>query len=84
MTDQTMIERVARTLSSLAGRGADADWTVFETPARAVISAMREPTRYMLDAATIATGGRDEWLIKDGAWQTMIDAALADDLIRPK
>ncbi|QJU60192.1 hypothetical protein HL653_22810 [Sphingomonas sp. AP4-R1] len=83
MTDETMIERVARTLSSLAGHDADADWTVFETPARAVILAIREPTRYMLDAATVATGGRDEWLLKDGAWQTMIDAALAGDLIEP-
>lgn len=79
MIEQTMIERVARTLGSLAGNAAEDDWTPFANPARAVIFAMREPTRLMLDAATVATGGKDEWLIKDGAWQTMIDAALSED-----
>jgi hypothetical protein len=48
-----VVERVARTLSGLAGNAPHEDWRPFEMPARAVIEAMREP-----DAAMAAAGAK--------------------------
>jgi len=80
MTEQTMVERVARAIcekswiakhSSDESRKAaiDANWHEFEDIARAAIEAMREPTDAMVDA------GMTE-LPAFQAYRVMIDAAL--------
>lgn len=82
MTD-TMIERVARRLAQLeVGEGerlADAFWHQFIGDARSVLTAMREPTEAMIEAAyAVEPDGRVPAL--SDAWTAMIDAALAEDL----
>lgn len=61
----------------------DASWNGHAEDARAAIEAMREPTEAMMKASG-ATEDRD-FHVNDvyGAWQDMIDAALAGSRIPP-
>ena len=89
MTD--MIERVARVICASSGLNPDIRvtagdgylWETYRSTARAAISAMREPTTEMLDAAAAAHPrgyGRETTLtsIIEREWRVMIDAALED------
>ena len=93
MPDQTMIERVAMTLcpsaftgmySSKNAQGAEQARAL--ASARAVLTAMREPTDAMMKAKALDDdGGRTEvdgyldYLSADNIWRAMIDAALKDE-----
>ncbi len=72
-----MVERVALILRACYGTTAD---FYAEGAARAVIMAMREPTREMKDAPMYAgCYSGDEFMSDDDArdcWRAMIDAAL--------
>lgn len=84
-----MIERVAKALSTFDESNfpkfVKSDWekltplarSAYRRRARAAIEAMREPTRMMIDAG--ASGcGEDSINVAMGAWDAMIDAALAE------
>ena len=76
MTEQTMIERVARALAKESGRVDPKAWKQYVNASRAAISAMREPTEAIrkawVDAAPIGGAAVDR------DWTFMIDAALAE------
>jgi hypothetical protein len=72
----SMIERVAR---SIAGTlGAD-DWRPYVEAARAAVTAMREPTTGMLDAAL---PDLPDWGYLPDDWRTMIDH-IAEERVFP-
>lgn len=81
MTEQTMIERVARAICA-ARHDEFNDWTSlgsdeieqFMSEARAAVEEMRKPTDAMKSAC--GNGECRKWA--PGAWVTMIDAALED------
>ena len=97
MSDESMVERVARALclrchdnpDSTHGGSRDGGslpkgqpaWTAWEDDARAAIAAMREPTTAMRHAGVDA--------VYDGrgayldAWDAMITAALSDPAFTP-
>jgi hypothetical protein len=63
-----MIERIARAIAENRGTG---DWRSFLPAARAAVSAMREPTVDMLEAATPPDAS--DWGYLPEEWQAMID-----------
>lgn len=67
------IERVARALSAL-NTDAEDDWESYLSDARAAIETMRIPSEAML--ASCGSGECAKWA--PGAWQIMIDAAIAE------
>jgi len=84
----TMVEKVARAMAANAGviwsgpRGEDdPDFTIMKMAylraARAAIEAMREPDDAMVKAGAHGSG-EDSETTALGAWQAMIDAALAE------
>ena len=72
----SMIERVARALA--ASLGGD-DWRAFVPAARAAVSAMREPTMGMLDAAL---PDMPDWGYLPDDWRAMIDH-IANERVFP-
>lgn len=89
----TMIERVARTLCSCSRHDPDARmterdavtldevgapfWLAYAETARAVISAMSDPSPEMLDIDINELGGEDGRAVLAQHYRRMIDAALA-------
>ena len=63
----SMIERVARAIAGTMGSG---DWRPYVEAARAAVTAMREPTVEMLDAAL---PDMPDWGYLPDDWRTMID-----------
>lgn len=80
MSADTLVERVARLLSAQAA--AD-DWRGFVPHARAVLMAVRAPTRGMAKAGADIPVGCCMTNASDAGevWEYMIDAALAEDLV---
>ena len=92
MPDQTMIERVAMALSPSAFTGKflskharSAEQARALASARAVLTAMREPTDVMMkakakddDGGKAQVDGYLDYLSADNIWRAMIDAALED------
>lgn len=72
MTD-SMIERVARALAQ-ADNGAPITWELYIEDARAVLTAMREPTTMMIISCGDLPGSQQEY------WTRSIDAALAEPI----
>lgn len=81
-----MIERVAKALSVADGNHPEACsndedetqmWTLYVSDARAAISAMREPTAKMVEAAWRRNDDNDGKEADRENWQSMIDAALS-------
>ena len=78
MSDESMVERVARALAvNMFGRDSEEGWRQLEGAARAAIAAMREPTEAMLVAG-------DDWLTNadcrteaSAVWRAMLDSALS-------
>ena len=68
----TMFERIARAIATSQGHD---DWQRCTAAALAAISAMREPTEEMLDAATPKMP--DYGYLPD-EWQAMIDHIIAE------
>jgi hypothetical protein len=76
MSEDSMIERVARALSEA---GAASDWDHAAAAARAAIEAMREPTEAMVDAASAAAQKPTGWhMVYRNIYRAMIDTALKD------
>jgi len=78
-----MIERVARTLSTLAGNAPHEDWRPFETPARAAIAAMAEPTGAMTAAGAEffeESTDKQNGFAAAIVYGAMIEAALAEKI----
>ena len=67
MNEDSMIVKVAKAIAVATG---DADWKVHLTTARAAVSAMREPTTAMLQAAM---SDLPDWGDLPDEWQAMID-----------
>ena len=67
-----MIERVARAIASQHGHD---DWHPYLADARAAMSALREPTIEMLDAAVPEV---PDWGDLPVDWQAMIDYVLRE------
>ena len=85
---ESMVERVARAICETSDPGGVVDWHEWVDEARAAISAMREPTQAMLDAADLAekahlAAGGDPETCADHAdvWRAMIDEARAGRVI---
>lgn len=76
MTDITMIEQVARAIA--ASRNSD-DWTTCLPAARAALTALREPSLDMLEAAL---PGHPDWGYLPEEWQAMIDHVIAEQPVR--
>lgn len=79
MSDETMVERVARAIGKTYSRQAQT-FDGWLPHARAAIAAMREPTEGMIKAARdprTANGSPVSKGVHD-TWQAMIDAALAE------
>ena len=66
-TPPSMTEQVARAIASALG---ERDWRPFVGAARAAVSAMREPTPDMLDAAM---PDAPDWGYLPDDWRAMID-----------
>lgn len=85
MSEQSMIERVARIMWGIAGNDAR-DVSILGTPnwidlvpvAKAILSVMREPTEAMLRAVSGAEPGSYPYEEMKIDWQNLIDAALAE------
>lgn len=81
MIEQSIIERAARALSVADGLG-EAHWQSYTETARAVLTAIREPSEAMIEAglAECSADWREsvcrEFL--PDIWKAMIDAALAE------
>ena len=67
MNEDSMIVKVAKAIAVATG---DADWKVHLATARAAVSAMREPTTAMLQAAM---SDLPDWGDLPDEWQAMID-----------
>jgi hypothetical protein len=72
MSEQTMIERVARALCKADDRFDGAMWRTYTDHASAAIEAMREPTPSMTSA------GMHAYSTSKHIWRAMIDAALRE------
>ena len=72
MTNEKMLERVARAIAIVEG---NEKGMLHIKMARAAILAMREPTTDMLEAATI---GLPDWGSLLDEWKMMIDHAVGD------
>lgn len=74
---EDMVERVAKAIAHAVWRQSDSGtppkWSEWRDEARAAIEAMREPTKAMVEAGTVALHFRPAGLV---AWGAMIDAAL--------
>ena len=70
---QSMVEIVARAVAVAEGAGEE-NWAAYVDMARPAIRAMRVPTAAMVDAGAATVWNRDALV---GAWQAMIDAAVA-------
>ena len=68
---QTPLERAARALCERHGYSANA-WPAYVDSARAVLMAIREPSKAMYAAGALQSGGAV------AAWQATIDAALGE------
>ncbi|MDR7257802.1 hypothetical protein J2X47_001982 [Sphingomonas sp. BE270] len=73
-----MFERIetiiSTALASERESGVASDWTPGRTTI-AILTAMREPTESMVEAANVADRGMMPW---SGQWRAMIDAALSE------
>ena len=69
-----MIERVARAIAQALG---DPDWQRYLDPARAAVSALRDPTVAMLEAALPDVS---DWGDLPEDWQAMIDHVLHESI----
>lgn len=81
MNPDSLLERIARILAAQAGLSADgADWTGFMPQARALVAAMRVPTRQMARAGADIPVGCCMTNASDAGevWEYMVDAALAE------
>ena len=72
MTNEKMLERVARAIAIVEG---NEKGMLHIKMARAAILAMREPTTDMLEAATI---GLPDWGSLPDEWKMMIDHVVGD------
>ncbi|UAK25679.1 hypothetical protein [Sphingomonas nostoxanthinifaciens] len=87
MTEQTMIERVARALCRHDGHGENIRmdgrpmWVSYVPEARAEVAAMCEPTKGMRLAAAEKLDRNPSPIRPSGPlyWAVMIDAALAEE-----
>lgn len=73
------IERAARAVAEYTGQRMppSGDVVTCEGIARAVLAAVREPSRSMLEAGASGSG-EDSETVAICAWEAMIDAALAE------
>lgn len=76
--DLGMSEMVERAAEAVITANERLDWTEAREIARAVIEAMREPTKTMLDGPTWYDGPHSQFTPGDAkeVWDQMIDAAL--------
>jgi hypothetical protein len=71
-TTSSMTERVARAIASSLG---ESDWRPYVAAARAAVTAMREPTADMLDAAV---PDAPDWGYLPNDWRAMIDHVASE------
>jgi hypothetical protein len=72
MNEDCMIVKVAKAIAVVIG---DTDWQNHLATARAAVSAMREPTTTMLEAAM---SDLPDWGFLPDEWQAMIDYVAAE------
>ena len=81
MTEQTMIERVARAIALADDEDYMEDHCRFDKRAKAALAAMREPTEAMINGGVRAPNYLEDQSSKRGCgniYRAMIDAALAE------
>ena len=75
MNEDSMIIKVAKAIAVATG---DTDWQIHLATARAAVSAMREPTTAMLQAAM---SDLPDWGYLPDEWQAMIDYVATEQAI---
>jgi hypothetical protein len=78
----TPIKRAARAIANIEDFGNDRFWQNYQDSARAVLMAIREPSKEIIEAGVkaLSDSGVDDVRHGDAlaCWQAMIDAALEE------